>query len=301
MAASVAEVSRYANLIFTPLLVLILILMAFFWPSMGGGEDSSMRGHHQRMPQRRSPVGTVGVVGDCDPNEAPSFWGMGITVSTDKVTLPESHIRQSHTYQFAYEHWLRPIRCQPLKFLEIGLGCGMPYMGMNGGYASVTEGHSVPLWLSFMPHANITVIEYDGKCAANFMANDPLKVGVELQKRVRMFAGDQSKPEDLLKVMRDPSVGMQDVIIDDGGHSMKQQLTTLRTLLPWVKPGGILIMEDLQSTYSWQDPNWHDNGKQATMMDCKCLSVANGRSCLFTYFPSPQTPLLSLSNAYRYL
>jgi cephalosporin hydroxylase len=126
-----------------------------------------------------------------------------------------------------------------------------------------------------MPHANITVIEYDGKCAANFMANDPLKVGVELQKRVRMFAGDQSKPEDLLKVMRDPSVGMQDVIIDDGGHSMKQQLTTLRTLLPWVKPGGILIMEDLQSTYSWQDPNWHDNGKQATMMDCEFLSCVH--------------------------
>lgn len=282
------SISRLANIIFTPLLILIIISLAY-WPLRDGREKS------QHNSSRVSPTVRSGKVGDCDPMEAPSFWGMGITVSTDKVTLPDSHIRQSHTYQFAYEHWLRPIRCQPLKFLEIGLGCGMPYLGINGGYASTTEGHSIPLWLSFLPHSNITVIEYDGKCAANFMATDPLKLGEELQRRVRMFPGDQSKPEDLLKVMQDPGVGMQDVIIDDGGHSMKQQLTTLRTLLPWVNPGGIFIMEDLQSTYSWQDPNWHDNGKQATMMDCEYLqlpfflsSITHPSLSLFTFLNTSQ-------------
>jgi len=150
--------------------------------------------------------------------------------------------------------------------MEIGLGCGMPYKGMNGGYAAVTEGHSMPLWLSFLPYANITVIEYDGACAMNFIKNDPMNLGPEFKRRTKMFQGDQSIPEDLLKVIKE--VGQQDIIIDDGGHSMKQQLTTLRTLLPWVKPGGFMILEDLQSTYSWMDPKWHDNGKQAKMMDC---------------------------------
>ena len=204
----------------------------------------------------------------CDINDAPSFWGMGVTVSTDKVTLPESHIAMSHTYQFPYERWLRPVRCKPLKFLEIGLGCGMPYRGANGGYAATTEGHSTPLWMAFLPYANITVIEFDANCAFNFMANDPLKLGPELKRRVKMFGGDQSKEGDLLHVMKQPGVGMQDIIIDDGGHSMMQQLTTLRTLMPWVNPGGFLILEDLQSTYSWMDPNWHDNGKVAKMVEC---------------------------------
>jgi hypothetical protein len=186
------------------------------------------------------------------------------------VTLPASHIPMSHTYQFPYERWLRPIRCKRLRVLEIGLGCGMPYRGINGGYAATTEGHSVPLWLAFLPHANLTVMEYDAKCAAAFMANDPLKLGPELARRVRMFGGDQSKVQDLLATMEQEGVGPQDVIIDDGGHSMKQQLTTLRTLLPWVRPGGILVMEDLQSTYSWLDPAWHDSGSVAPTMDCAC-------------------------------
>ena len=208
-------------------------------------------------------------VAGCDVNDAPSFWAMGVAVSTDKVTLPESHIAMSHTYQFPYERWLRPIRCKPLKFMEIGLGCGMPYRGANGGYAATTEGHSMPLWMAFLPHANITVIEYDANCAFSFMANDPLKLGPELKRRVRMFSGDQSKADDLLLVVKQEGVGQQDVIIDDGGHSMMQQLTTLRTLLPWVKPGGILILEDLQSSYSWMDPKWHDSGKVAKMMECE--------------------------------
>jgi hypothetical protein len=146
----------------------------------------------------------------------------------------------------------------------------MPYRGINGGYAATTEGHSVPLWLAFLPHANLTVMEYDARCAAAFMANDPLKLGPELARRVRMFGGDQSKAHDLLATMAQEGVGPQDVIIDDGGHSMKQQLTTLRTLLPWVRPGGILVMEDLQSTYSWLDPAWHDSGSVAPTMDCAC-------------------------------
>jgi hypothetical protein len=137
------------------------------------------------------------------------------------------------------QRWLRPLRCKTMKFMEIGLGCGMPYRGANGGYAATTEGHSMPLWLAFLPHANITVIEYNAPCAFGFMANDPLKLGPELKRRVKMFSGDQSKAEDLLFVMKQAGVGPQDVIIDDGGHSMMQQQTSLRVLFRYIKPGGI--------------------------------------------------------------
>ena len=245
------------------------MLVLWYAPLVVVVPSGHARGHSVFLQSSSSHSYLGADVAGCE--EAPSFWGMGVTVSTDKVTLPASHIAMSHTYQFPYERWLRPIRCKRLKFLEIGLGCGMPYRGMNGGYASTTEGHSVPLWLAFLPHANITIIEYDARCAEAFMAKDPLKLGPELQRRVRMFGGDQSKADQLLSVVKREEIGLQDVIVDDGGHSMMQQLTTLRTLLPWVKPGGILILEDLQSSYSWMDPNWHDSGKVAKTMECACL------------------------------
>ena len=40
-----------------------------------------------------------------------------------------------------------------------------------------------------------------------------------------------------------------DVIIDDGGHSMKQQITSFTHLLGKVRPGGSYVIEDLQTSY----------------------------------------------------
>jgi hypothetical protein len=39
------------------------------------------------------------------------------------------------------------------------------------------------------------------------------------------------------------------IIIDDGGHTMNQQMTSLNTLFPIVKPGGIYFCEDLATSY----------------------------------------------------
>ena len=44
--------------------------------------------------------------------------------------------------------------------------------------------------------------------------------------------------------------GYFDVIIDDGGHSMKQQITSLTHLFEKVRSGGIYIIEDLETSYS---------------------------------------------------
>jgi hypothetical protein len=43
-----------------------------------------------------------------------------------------------------------------------------------------------------------------------------------------------------------------DIIIDDGGHTMNQQMTSLNHLWKAVKPGGIYFCEDLQTSYMKQ-------------------------------------------------
>jgi len=52
-----------------------------------------------------------------------------------------------------------------------------------------------------------------------------------------------------------------DLIIDDGGHTMDQQITSLKHLWKAVKPGGYYILEDLQTSYLEAyhgDPSAHD-------------------------------------------
>lgn len=46
------------------------------------------------------------------------------------------------------------------------------------------------------------------------------------------------------------SGGNFDIIIDDGGHTMTQQMTSLNTLWKSVLAGGIYFCEDLATSYS---------------------------------------------------
>jgi hypothetical protein len=41
-----------------------------------------------------------------------------------------------------------------------------------------------------------------------------------------------------------------DIVVDDGGHTVRQQRTTLEELLPHISPGGIYVCEDIQGSYN---------------------------------------------------
>jgi hypothetical protein len=60
--------------------------------------------------------------------------------------------------------------------------------------------------------------------------------------RVRIFIGDQADP--LFWQNFCHAVPTVDVLIDDGGHTADQQITTLQAMLPHIRPGGVYICED---------------------------------------------------------
>jgi len=62
-----------------------------------------------------------------------------------------------------------------------------------------------------------------------------------------MFYGSQDDVSVLKNVSSNQ--GTFDVIIDDGGHTMNQQITSFNNLLPKVKSGGIYVIEDLLTSY----------------------------------------------------
>lgn len=62
--------------------------------------------------------------------------------------------------------------------------------------------------------------------------------------------GDQASRETLESI--NFKHGPFDIVIDDGGHTMEQQITTIETLFPLMRDGGTFIVEDCHTSY-WED------------------------------------------------
>src|SRR5262249_13416504 len=65
---------------------------------------------------------------------------------------------------------------------------------------------------------------------------------------VKIFIGDQADRS----FWRDfrAQVPALDIVIDDGGHLVHQQIVSLEELLPFLKPGGVYLCQDVQSEYN---------------------------------------------------
>lgn len=125
------------------------------------------------------------------------------------------------SYFRTYTELFEPLRGREIVFLEIGV--------LNGG--------SLFMWR-----------DYFGKQARI--------IGVDLNPEAvrwrdegfEIFIGSQADPlfwRDLLA-----QVGPIDIVLDDGGHTNRQQIITVANCLEGVKDGGMLIVEDVHTSYS---------------------------------------------------
>lgn len=83
-------------------------------------------------------------------------------------------------------------------------------------------------------------------------------VGVDINSRARKFTdeqvdiviGDQSDRA-FLRMLREryPRI---DILLDDGGHSMEQQVTTFEEMFDAVAPDGVYLVEDCHTSY-WSE------------------------------------------------
>lgn len=184
------------------------------------------------------------------PPLLPRTWSaIANETGTDKFSV--------HMFQHLYEELLEPLRSLPVRFLEIGLGCDMNY----------GPGRSFKLWDEYFPHsaAQLHYMERDGACVTA-MAVKP-RNGV-------IFVGSQDNSTFLQQTAnRVAAMGGLDILVDDGGHTMNQQLTTFETFWPHIRPGGLYIVEDVQTSYlsAWggsRDPvhSQHSGGRATTFM-----------------------------------
>lgn len=107
----------------------------------------------------------------------------------------------------AYTTLFAPLRDKPITLVEIG----------------IDRGGSLELWRKYFPMAEIIGIDIEDK---------------EEVPGVRIIKGDQLDPETYA------SIGTVDILIDDGGHTVEQQLGTLEMLYPKLRAGGLYVIED---------------------------------------------------------
>lgn len=122
-----------------------------------------------------------------------------------------------------YHRHLEPFRRRPVRVLEIGV--------YRAGGLDLLQ------WY-LGPQARIVGIDIDE--AAQRAAADHHTV----------ILGDQEDPEFLRRVVADH--GPFDVIIDDGGHTMRQQIVSVETLFGDLADGGVYVVEDTHTSY-WQE------------------------------------------------
>ncbi|KAF1988460.1 hypothetical protein K402DRAFT_328586, partial [Aulographum hederae CBS 113979] len=151
-----------------------------------------------------------------------TFYDVASRHGTDKVT--------QHHYHHMYEKYLGPIRTQPLKVLEIGLGCDMGY----------GPGKSFTTWLEYLPNVDLYYLEYDAACAKKWEE--------KTRGLATVYTGDQAD-KGVLEQLVKGSGGEFDVVIDDGGHSMTQQINSFEVLWGAVKAGGVYFCEDMQTSF----------------------------------------------------
>jgi len=151
-----------------------------------------------------------------------------------------STIKWEHYFEIYHRHFQK-FRNQSPVVLEIG----------------VAKGGSLPMWHDYFGTGTQVVgVDIDPVCQQFENAKTKIMIGDQAD---RVFlAGLRA---------RVPHV---DILIDDGGHTMIQQIATFEELYPHIQPNGIYVCEDTHTSY-WQN---YEGGhkRQGTYIEyCKGL------------------------------
>jgi len=170
------------------------------------------------------------------------------TQETDLCRIAASHdTDKGSDFTRTYHQLLSHVRDEPLRLLEIGL--------YNGG--------SMRMFREYLPNATLHGIDIDPRCFA-YQEEIP-------GTQVRLL--DQADPAALVAFINELG-GEYDLILDDGGHTMEQQLVSFQTLWSHVNPGGVYVIEDIGTSYFVEYGGQPLNQPGTSMDLCKRLADA---------------------------
>lgn len=119
-----------------------------------------------------------------------------------------------------YEDLFGPYRTKATKVFEIG----------------INRGGSIAMWERYFSNAMIYGLDLKSWCVDSIQG-----------ERIKTIKLDQSDQKQLNSFGEE--YGLFDIGIDDGSHIWSHQIFTFETLFPFIKPGGLFIVEDICTSY----------------------------------------------------
>jgi cephalosporin hydroxylase len=124
-----------------------------------------------------------------------------------------------HYFEIYHRHFA-PFRGKQVTVLEFG----------------VFQGGSLQMWKDYFgPRVRVIGVDIDKRCARF------------AERRIKIVIGDQEDRAFLRRLAK--KYGPFDVVIEDGGHRMDQQINTFEEIWPAVADGGVFLIEDLHTSY----------------------------------------------------
>ena len=148
---------------------------------------------------------------------------------TLKIFNESKNFCEKHKKYFPiYDHLFSSYIDKEITFVEIG----------------ISKGGSLHIWKKFFgPKARIIGIDINPEC--KILEKDGFEV----------FIGNQSDPDFWIDFFN--KVGKVDIILDDGGHTNYEQITTTTSCVPNINDGGMMVVEDTHTSYmvEFSNPN----------------------------------------------
>lgn len=119
-----------------------------------------------------------------------------------------------------YDRWFRPFRGEDVVMLEIG----------------IDKGGSLQMWKDYFG-SQATIIGVDIEESCRNLAEEQIVVEIGSQEDESFWAYIRQKY---------PRI---DILLDDGGHTMRQQKVTFDQMFPHLSDGGLYMCEDTHSSY----------------------------------------------------
>jgi SAM-dependent methyltransferase len=153
---------------------------------------------------------------------------IGKKYDTDKSSQRNNvtDYRHCHPYTLFYEGLFKNSKDKELKIAELG----------------ILDGGSLLMWREYFTNSLIYGLEYNNDLIMNFRKqfnND----------RISLTHIDVTNKDSIIKAFADLNI-LYDIVIEDTTHQFEDQIRVIENMYKYLKPGGILIIEDIFKSYN---------------------------------------------------
>ena len=156
---------------------------------------------------------------------------IGKKFDTDKSSQRSNvtNERHCHPYTLFYDGLFRNKKDDNLVIAELG----------------ILEGSSLRMWQEYFPNSSIYGFEYNNQLINNFKNsynND----------RITLYHVDVTNSNSIKTAFSNLDI-LYDIIIEDTTHQFEDQIRVIENTYQYLKPGGVLIIEDIFKSYNERD------------------------------------------------